>query len=150
MASVHFSQEECEKLFQVPKFVLSQLEWKIGEGKDIFIFRAKVLTSDGAGLDLTGYWQKNGRHNRTCWGFSLYYLGHCVRSYDMAKTHKNPGGGGRVRGPHKHKYSSSKIDRFAYKPDPALSETDANQGLLDFLAEANIQLRQPYQSFMFP
>ncbi len=150
MASVSFSAEECEKLFKVSKFVLSHLEWKRGEAKDVFIFRAKVLTSDGAGLDLAGYWQKNGRHNRTCWGFSLKYLGNCVRSYDMGKVHRNPGGAGRVHGPHKHKYSSSKIERFAYKPDPPISELDANQSLLDFLTEANISLRHPYQTFMFP
>jgi len=66
----------------------------------------------------------------------------------MAKKHKNPGEGW-IRGPHKHKFSSSKIDRYAYKPDPPISELNANQALMDFLKESNIDLRIPYQDFMF-
>jgi len=76
-------------------------------------------------------------------------MGHCVRSYDMARVHKNPGGKGKVYGPHKHMFSSSRIDRFAYKPDPPISEDDPNQALLDFLREENIELRTDYQTFMF-
>lgn len=67
----------------------------------------------------------------------------------MAESHKNPGERGRVRGPHKHKFSSSKIDRYAYKPDPPISGDDPNQSLMDFLKEGNIELRTPYQLFSF-
>jgi hypothetical protein len=68
----------------------------------------------------------------------------------MAQQHKNPGMKGRVKGPHKHKFSSSKIDRFAYKPDPPISEENPNQALMDFLEEANITPPPNYQHFMFP
>jgi len=148
MASSEFNATLCEQLFLAPKYVASRIRWRSGNGDDVFIFQAKVLTEDGTGLDLTGYWKKVGRHGYTRWGFSLKYMGHCVRSYDMASKHKNPGEGW-VRGPHKHKFSSSKIERFAYKPDPPLSETDANQSLMDFLKEGNIDLRTEYQDFMF-
>jgi len=149
MATSDFSPELCEQLFKVPKYLASRIVWKqIGSLKCLFL--AKVLTEDGMGLDLSGYWVKNGRHNHSTWGFSLTYFGDCVRSYDMAVYHKNPGGGGKIRGPHKHKFSSSKIDRFAYKPDPPISEDNPNAALLDFLTEANIDLRGEYQHFMFP
>lgn len=148
IASGEFSSELCEQLFTVPKYTASRIAWKPGPGNK-YIFQCQVLTADGQGLELTGYWTKNGRHNRTTWGFSLHYKGHCVRAYDMCKYHKNPGGQGKVRGPHKHKFSSSKIERFAYKPDPPISEDDPNQSLIDFLREANIELRSEYQSFMF-
>lgn len=148
MAFGEFSPELCEQLFAVPKTLASRIEWKRGQGKDVLIFQAKVLTPDGLGLDLAGHWKKNGRHNRTYWGFNLTYLGYCIRSYDMAIYHRNPGQ--KIRGPHKHKYSSSLIDRFAYKPDPPLSEDDANETLLDFLKEANIALPHDYQYMIFP
>src|SRR5882762_4818931 len=148
MAAVDFSPELCEQLFEAPKYLASRISWKqVGDFK--FIFRAKVLTEDGVGLDLVGNWVKNGRHGRTTWGFNLTYFGNCVRTYDMAKIHKNPGGG-KIRGPHKHKFSSSKIDRLAYKPNPSISEDNPNAALLEFLAEANIALRVEYQHFMFP
>lgn len=66
----------------------------------------------------------------------------------MARKHKNPGAGW-IRGPHKHKFSSSKIPRYAYKPNPPISDTDPNEALMDFLKESNITLKTPYQSFMF-
>jgi hypothetical protein len=93
MASGEFTYELSEQLHSVPKYVASRLAWKRGDGEDVFISQATVLTADGNGLDLSGYWQKNGRFNRARWGFSLKYMGHCVRSYDMALVHKNPGGG---------------------------------------------------------
>ena len=146
MAFGDFSEYLCEQLFTTPKYVASRIVWAAyGDG---FRFRAKVLTEDGIGLDLIGYWGLVGGERK--WGFNLSYFGNCVRSYDMAKVHKNPGGGGKVYGPHKHKFSSSKIDRKAYKPDPPISESDANTALLDFLTEANIDLKYEYQFFMFP
>jgi hypothetical protein len=148
MASGEFSATLCEQLHVARKYSASRIRWRSGSGEAVYIFQAKVLTEDGTGLDLTGYWQKNGKHNCTRWGFSLRYMGHCVRSYDMATKHKNPGEGW-IRGPHKHKFSSSKIERYAYKPDPPISETDANQALIDFLKESNIELRNGYQDFMF-
>jgi len=149
MASGEFSAELCEQLFNIPKYTATRISWKPA-GKDVFIFQAQVLTADGAGLELSGYWKKKGRHNKPTWGFSLKYRGHLVRSYDMSKYHRNPGGGGKIRGAHKHRYSSSKIERFAYKPDPSISESDPNKALEDFLAEANIELRSEYQYIMFP
>lgn len=147
MASGEFSEQMCEQLFKVPKRVVSQINWK-AEAFGIFKFQAQVLTADGQGLDLVGYWYKKDKTPK--WGFSLSYNGHCVRSYDMAQAHKNPGMTGRVKGPHKHRYSSSKIERFAYKPDPAISENDANEALMEFLDEANITRPANYQNFMFP
>ena len=147
MASGEFSPELCEQLFTVPKTVVSRINWK-NDGSGIFKFQAQVLTADGKGLHLVGYWSaKNGV---TKWGFSLTFNGYCVRSYDMSPKHKNPGVKGRVKGPHKHKYSSSKIDRLAYKPDPPISEGNPNQALMDFLQEANIEPPKNYQNFMFP
>ena len=146
-----FTQEICELLYRTPKYVASQINWE-PRTPDVFIFRAKVLTDDGIGLDLTGHWKRNGRFGRTLWGFDLRYRRRIVRGYDMAAKHKNPGGGGHIRGPHKHRFSSSKIDRFAYLPQPPISTADANQALLDFLKECNIRFRtgDRYQAFMFP
>jgi hypothetical protein len=146
MASGEFSPELCEQLFTVPKTVASRITWK-SDGLGVFKFQAKVLTADGKGLDLVGYCYKKGGERK--WGFSLTYSGNCVRSYDMSKEHKNPAGGGRVKGPHKHKFTSSKIDRYAYKPNPEISEDNPNQALMDFLAEANIALPSNYQNIMF-
>ncbi len=111
---------------------------------------AKVLTADGDVLDLSGHWCQNDFHGHKRWGFSLRYLGHCVRSWDMAAKHKNPDGGSWIYGPHKHKFDSTKVPRFAYKPEPPLSDKDPNQSLMDFLAESNIQLPSDYQIVMFP
>jgi hypothetical protein len=146
MASGEFSPELCDELFKVPKTVVSRIAWKT-DGFGVAKFQAKVLTPDGKGLDLVGYCNK--QIGRLKWGFALTYSGNCVRSYDMAKRHKNPGEAGRIKGPHKHKYSSSKIDRYAYKPEPPISEGDPNQSLMDFLEEANIALPKNYQNFMF-
>jgi hypothetical protein len=101
MASGEFSAKLCEQLFAVPKYTVSRISWKRGPGMDVLIFQAQVLAEDGTGLELSGYWQKNGKHNRRTWGFSLKYMGHCVRSYDMAKYHRNPGESGKIKGPHK-------------------------------------------------
>jgi len=68
----------------------------------------------------------------------------------MARYHKNPGQHGKIRGPHKHKFSSSKIERYAYKPDPPISEREPNEALMDFLKEANVELPNNYQYFIFP
>ena len=146
-ASYGFTPEKCEYLFAVAKTVATKITWK-RQNQSTLLFKAKVVTEDGVGLDLHGWWQKNGRHGETRWGFSLTYKGNCVRQYDMAWKHHNPGVGW-VRGPHKHKYSSSRIPRFAYKPDPPISEADPNQSLLDFLAEANIATPAQFQYFMF-
>jgi hypothetical protein len=145
-----FSPELCEQLFRIRKTVASRITWRQGTSPLVFIFQATVLAPDGTGLDLSGYWNKNLHHRRTRWGFSLSYCGHCVRSYDMAISHKNPGEAGRIKGPHKHKFSSSKIPRFAYKPDPAISDDNANRALMDFLEEANVEFPTDYQYFMFP
>jgi hypothetical protein len=150
MGSADFSPELCEQPHAVPKKLASRISWQRGDGRNSLIFKATVLAPDGIALELTGHWQKNGRHNRTCWGFSLVYLGHCVRSFDMAKYHRNPGGNGKIRGPHKHKYSSSKISRLAYSPNPPICDTDPNRSLLDFLQEANIDQPINYQYFLFP
>jgi hypothetical protein len=147
MASGDFSPELCEQLLSVPKTVASKINWK-PDTSGIFKFQAQVLTADGKGLHLIGYW--SSKTGITKWGFNLSYNGHCVRSYDMSSEHKNPGMAGRIKGPHKHKYLSSKIDRFAYKPDPPISENNANEALMDFLTEANIELPANYQNFMFP
>jgi hypothetical protein len=147
MASGEFSPELCEQLFAVPKTVVSRINWK-SDGSDVFKFQAQVLTADGNGLILVGYWKR--KNNQPKWGFSLTYNGHCVRSYDMSPEHKNPGLAGRIKGPHKHKYSSSKIERLAYKPEPPISENNPNQALMDFLEEANIRPPANYQNFMFP
>src|SRR5258707_10319391 len=124
MASGEFSPELCEQLFLVPKTVASRINWKT-DSSGIVKFQAQVLTADGKGLDLVGYWSR--KDGVAKWGFSLTFNGYCVRSYDMSREHKNPGMGGRVKGQHKHKYSSSKIDRLAYKPDPPISEDDPNR-----------------------
>lgn len=142
-----FTVEECERLFAAPKTVVTRITWKAVNPNTLH-FQAKVVTDEGRGLDLNGVWQRIGRHGETRWGFSLNYHGNCVRSFDMAWKHKNPGGKW-IRGPHKHKFSSSRIPRMAYKPDPAISIAEPNQSLLDFLAEANIAIPANFQYFMF-
>ena len=111
-------------------------------------FSSQVATTEGRGLDLKGCWQRVGRHGDTRWGFSLSYHGNCIRSFDMARKH-NKSGGKWVRGPHKHKFSTSRIPRFAYKPDPPISVVEPNQSLIDFLVEANIAIPQNFQYIMF-
>lgn len=138
-----FTPEMCEQLFLAPKYTASRVRWH-ANGPDVLRFRATVLTADGTGLELSGYLRRNGRCG-TRWGFALKYLGHLVRSYDMALYHRNPGECGKVRGPHKHKFSSSRIPRYAYKPNPSISESDPNSALMDFLKEAHIELRGEYQ-----
>jgi hypothetical protein len=147
-ASHGFTAERCEQLFQVAKTVVTRINWK-AQNDNTLTFHAKVATLDGVGLDLRGVWQRVGRHGETRWGFFLLYKGHCVRQYDMAKKHHNPGIGW-VRGQHKHRYSSSRIPRFAYKPDPPISDTELNQSLMDFLTEANIAIPANFQYVMFP
>lgn len=144
-----FSPELCEQLHKVRKTIASRIAWK-ANGPNVLFFQAKVLTPDGTALDLSGYWNKAPRHGHTRWGFTLSFYGHCVRSYDMAQSHKNPGESGRIKGPHKHKYSSSRIPRYAYKPDPAICDDNPNKALLDFLDEENIEAPHNYQFFMFP
>jgi hypothetical protein len=148
VAFADFTPELCEELFNAPKYTASRIAWK-QTTPNKYVFRASVLTEDGQGLDLVGVWQRSDRHGRTRWGFHLSYRGCCVRTYDMAQYHKNPGGLGKVHGPHKHKFSSSRISRFAYKPDPPISEDNPNRALMDFLAEANIELRGEYQDMLF-
>jgi hypothetical protein len=148
MAYGEFSEELCEQIHSAPKYTASRVSWKPVTA-DKYILRVQVLTEDGQGLELTGYWTRNGRHNRSHWGFHLGFKGNCIRSYDMAKYHKNPGGRGKVVGPHKHRFCSSKIERLAYKPDPEISEENPNKALLDFLKEGNIELRSEYQHQLF-
>jgi hypothetical protein len=142
-----FTVEECERLFGEPKTVITRIAWK-ALNSNTMRFQAKVVTPEGRGLDLKGCWQRVGRHGDTRWGFSLSYHGNCIRSFDMARKHKNPGGKW-VRGPHKHKFSTSRIPRFAYKPDPPISVVEPNQSLIDFLVEANIAIPQNFQYIMF-
>jgi hypothetical protein len=148
MARTEFTAEVCEALFAAPKSLASRIAWRQRDPRT-FTFQAKVLAEDGVMLDLGGYWSHNEFHRYKRWGFSLRYLGHVIRSWDMATKHKNRGGKW-VRGPHKHKFDSSKVPRFVYKPEPPLSDSDPNQSLMDFLAEANIELPTDYQNVMFP
>lgn len=146
-ASQGFSAEECERLFTVAKTITTKLAWK-QQNENTMRFHAKVVTVDGVGLDLRGTWQRIGRHGATRWGFSLLYNGHCVRQYDMARKHHNPGTGW-VKGQHKHKYSSSLIPRLAYKPKPPISDNELNRSLFDFMTEASIAIPANYQHVMF-
>ena len=113
-------------------------------GKGSLTFRASVRTADDLMLDLSGYWDKIDRFGDTRWGFALRFRGHLVRSYDMAKSHKNPGESGRIRGPHKQRFLSSKMDRYAYTPDPSISMNTPSAALRDFLKECNIELLEIY------
>ena len=92
MASGEFTPELCEQLHEAPKYVPSRISWKDkNPGGGVLVFRAKAFTGDGEGLGLVGYWNNRARHGLTRWGFSLTYNKNVVRSYDMAKKHKNPG-----------------------------------------------------------
>ena len=148
MGNSIFTPELCEALFQAPKAMASAIAWR-ASNPSTFLFQAKVLVNDGTVLDLAGYWCHNSYHQHRRWGFSLMIGGFCIRSYDMSRRHKNPANG-TVRGPHKHRFQSSKILRFAYKPEPPIHATDPNQALMDFLREANIALPDDYQNVMFP
>jgi hypothetical protein len=149
MRSREFTVEICEALYACPKRLASKLIWQPNKG-DGFIVQGTAIADDGTMFDLCGYWSSLKSHKRTRWGFSLRYYGYVIRSYDMARTHKNPGEAGRIKGPHKHRFKSAKIPRYAYKPDPPISDEDPNQSLMDFLAEANIALPKDYQNLMFP
>lgn len=145
----HFTAEMCEAIFSAEKYVASKIEWK-RDGEHMMKFRAQVLTADNAMvLDLVGYWGYNPRYQRKVWGFNLSYKRHCIRQYDMGARHKNLGEPTTVRGPHKHRFSESRVPRYAYKPNPPISESDPNRALMDFLAEANIRKPENYQDEMF-
>ena len=149
-SSQKYSAELCEKLHSAPKHVVSTIRWEPIEG-GARIFQATVLTDDELTLDLIGYWEPATRFSKPHWGFALRYQGHVVRTYDMAKSHKNPGEPGRVKGPHKHKFISSKIDRYAYTPDPPISTVDPHEALADFLTECNIDFHPMlYPDFNVP
>jgi hypothetical protein len=151
MPNIEFTEEMCEAIFRAPKKLASQIEWFV-ENPNTFRFEAKVICeSQNLVLDLNGHWCHNTLLKRRRWGFALKLGGYAIRSYDMSKKHKNFGiVGKRVRGPHKHRFKMSKIARFAYSPDPPISDTDPNQSLMDFLTEAHIELPAEYQSVMFP
>lgn len=109
------------------------------------------MTNDDVPLELSGYFERVSRFNSTTWGFALRYRGYLVRSYDMAKSHENPGEQGRIKGPHKHKFVSSKIDRYAYVPNPKISTKGPSTALKDFLVECNIELLDMfYEGFPIP
>jgi len=148
MPSSEFTPELCERLYAAPKRIVSRIEWKPSPSGTVLL-QAAVFTEDGTGLELSGYWAKVERYSLPRWGFALRYLGYCIRSYDMAGSHKNPREHGRIKGPHKHRFSSSKIARYAYKPYPPISADDPNQSLMDFLRESNISIPKGYQQFMF-
>jgi len=118
---------------------VSAIRWEPTE-EGSRIFQAAVLTEDELALDLVGYWEPRNRFSEARWGFSLKYQGYIVRAYDMARSHKNPGERGRIKGPHKHKFVSSKIYRYAYTPDPPISTANPHDALADFLKESNIEL----------
>lgn len=149
MAQTQFTAELCEALYLAPKSVASRIVWRQHDSRT-FLFEAKVLAEQGIILDLNGYWSHNLYHGRKRWGFSLKYLGHTIRSWDMSKKHRNPRGAGNIKGPHKHKFDSSKVPRLAYSPEPPLSDINPNQSLMDFLTEAHIELPSDYQNEMFP
>jgi hypothetical protein len=143
-----FSEEMCEAIHSVPKYVGSKIEWK-SDGPSLK-FRAQVFTVDGKyALELVGCYGHNPRYGRITWGFSLTFRRHVIRSYDMARKHKNIGHPGWVRGPHKHRFANSRIPRFAYKPNPPITETDCNDALIDFLKESNIEVPKDYQRHIF-
>lgn len=148
VAQIRFTAERCEALYAAPKALVSGIGWRQKDART-YLLAAKVATADGDVLDLNGYWSRNDFHGHKRWGFSLQYFGNPVRSWDMATKHKNPNSGW-IYGPHKHKFDSTKIPRFAYKPVPPLSDKDPNQSLMDFLAESNIQPPTDYQNVMFP
>jgi hypothetical protein len=148
VTQTEFTAAICEALYAAPKSLASRIVWRQKDSRT-FLFQAKVLAEEGIVLDLSGYWCHDAFHGCKHWGFSLRYLGHCIRSWDMAKKHKNPNSGW-VRGPHKHKFDSTKAPRFAYKPNPPVSDTDPNQALLDFLLESHIEPPEDYQNVMFP
>jgi hypothetical protein len=149
MSTREFTVDICEALYTCPKRIVSKLQW-VATRNNTFMVQAQVMTEEGDILDLAGHWCLRSFDSRRRWGFSLRYYGHVVRSFDMAKSHKNPGEPGRVKGPHKHRFKSSKIPRYAYKPNPPISDTEPNQSLMDFLAEANISPPTDYQNLMFP
>lgn len=151
MASAEFTEAMCEAIFKAPKKLVSRIEW-FTENPQTLRFAAKVICeTENLVLDLNGCWCHNTFLGHRRWGFALKLGGYVIRSYDMSKKHKNFGVvGQRVHGPHKHRFRNSKIARFAYKPNPPISDTDPNQSLMDFLAEANIELPTEYQSIIFP
>ena len=143
-----FTTQMCEYLHVTPKYLATRINWQ-AEGSTVK-FRAKVITiENGIGLDLHGYFLYSPRYKRMTWGFNLSCRKNLVRQYDLAKRHWNQPGD-EVKGPHKHKYCSSLLPRYAYKPDPPITESDANFALLDFLKEENISIPVDYQHYMFP
>lgn len=151
MPNVEFTEEMCEAIFNAPKKLASRIDWFV-QNTNTFRFEAKVICeSENLILDLSGQWCHNTFLKHRRWGFALKLGGYIIRSYDMSKKHKNFGVvGQRIHGPHKHRFRTSKITRFAYKPNPAICDTDPNQSLMDFLTEASIELPKEYQSVMFP
>lgn len=146
--SKEFTVEMCEALFAAPKTMASDIDWRVKDART-FIFQARVLCQQqNVLLDLTGYWCRNDLLASVRWGFSLTLGGHCIRSYDMSKRHRNIKSGS-VRGPHKHKFHGTKVPRYGYTPNPPIDASDCNKSLMDFLVEANITPPVKYQTVMF-
>jgi hypothetical protein len=118
----------------VAKTVITRIVWKEVD-RNTLRFHAKVVTADNIGLDLHGHYQKIGRHGVTRWGFSLTYRGNCVRQYDMALKHRNPGGG-KVKGPHQTQVFFFAGAAFCLQTQPANIRPRSKSKLAGFLSRS--------------
>ncbi len=124
------------------KEITATLVWR-RRGSGYRLQDAVVLAREsGTRLGLRGY---VGRTNR---GFSLLHKNTPIRKYTAHARHPNPDGT-KIEGPHKHTWDTIFEDHIAYIPTD-IRFGDANDELVDFLAECNVTLISTYQRQAFP
>lgn len=132
------TEAEARRLIDEPKVIGMNLSWKrAGQG---FRPEAKVLCLDSDEiLSLRGF---VGKTNRS---FALLYRNTPIRKYTVHAFHRDPKTKEVVRQPHKHTWDDEWKDGRVYIPDD-IRIGNANEELMDFLRECNIELRGSYTS----
>ena len=132
------TEAEARRLVDEPKVIGMNLAWK--RAGQSFRLEAKVLCLDSDEiLSLRGFVGKTNR------GFALLYRNTPIRKYTVHAFHRDPVTKVVVRQPHKHTWDDEWEDRRVYIPDD-IRIGNANEELMDFLRECNIELRGSYTS----
>lgn len=127
----------ADQLSSVSKVISTQLQWRADGLRHKL--KANVLAPGlNEVLELRAV---IGIRSRS---FTLLYKTISIRRYEPRGRHTTPDGL-RINGPHKHTWDPIFADDNAYIPDDIDPNADPNEQLLQFLAEQNIRLAEPYQ-----
>jgi hypothetical protein len=147
--------ELIEDLYTCGKVAIEEVGWEVDEDADYehYQLHQEVITVDESRpLDWHGWFSNKSDEPR--WGFKLeFQKKYEVRSWDMALRHYSSREDRYIDGvgKHKHFYHNEALPRAVYEiPDGEISTDDPNQAVWDFCDERNIELRNGYQSRIFP